>query len=57
MPDISLKGLTKHYGDIKAAESLSLDIKNGEYLCLLGPTGAGKTTALRLVSGLIRPDS
>ncbi|HTY47333.1 MAG TPA: ABC transporter ATP-binding protein [Methanomassiliicoccales archaeon] len=57
MPDVSLRGLSKHYGSIKAADNLSLDVRDGEYLCLLGPTGAGKTTALRLVSGLIRPDS
>ena len=57
MPSISLKQAYKHYGDIRAADGLDLEVQNGEYLCLLGPTGAGKTTALRIISGLIRPDS
>jgi len=35
---------------------VDLEVRNGEYLCLLGPTGAGKTTILRIISGLIRPD-
>lgn len=40
-----------------AADDLDLTIENGEYLCLLGPTGAGKTTTLRIIAGLTRPDS
>ena len=56
MPMIELKGIVKHYGDIKAADGVDLQIRNGEYLCLLGPTGAGKTTLLKIVSGLIRPE-
>lgn len=56
MPRISLQGVVKHYGDIKAADGLDLEVDNGEYLCLLGPTGAGKTTALRIICGLTRMD-
>jgi ABC-type Fe3+/spermidine/putrescine transport system ATPase subunit len=56
MPSISLKGVSKYYGDIKAADGLDLDVRDGEYLCLLGPTGAGKTTTLRLLAGLATPD-
>jgi len=56
MPTIRLEGLVKTYGDIKAADGLDLEVKDGEYLCLLGPTGAGKTTVLRMISGLLAPD-
>jgi len=56
MPVIKLEGIGKRYGDIKAADGLDLEVRNGEYLCLLGPTGAGKTTALRIISGLTKPD-
>ena len=57
MPDIDLKGICKSYGSIRAADGLDLQVKNGEYLCILGPTGAGKTTTLRLLAGLVEPDS
>jgi ABC-type Fe3+/spermidine/putrescine transport system ATPase subunit len=47
----------KRYDDIRAADDLNLEVRDGEYLCLLGPTGAGKTTALRIACGLTDPDS
>jgi ABC-type Fe3+/spermidine/putrescine transport system ATPase subunit len=56
MPSIRLEGVAKTYDGIRAADGLEFAVKQGEYLCLLGPTGAGKTTALRIVSGLTRPD-
>ena len=56
MPSIRLQGVFKSYGDIKAAQDLNLNVEDGEYLCLLGPTGAGKTTALRIISALTRCD-
>ena len=56
MPNVRLEGLHKSYGDIKAADGLDLEVRDGEYLCVLGPTGAGKTTLLRMISGLLRPD-
>lgn len=40
-----------------AADGLDLTVENGEYMCLLGPTGAGKTTTLRVIAGLTAPDS
>ena len=49
--------MEKHYDDIPAADDLNLEVRDGEYLCLLGPTGAGKTTALRIACGLTDPDS
>ncbi|MBT9292407.1 ABC transporter ATP-binding protein [Prosthecodimorpha staleyi] len=57
MAEIRLEGVTKRFGRTTAVEDLSLTIADGEFLVLLGPTGAGKTTALRLVAGLERPDA
>lgn len=57
MAEIRLEGTTKRFGRTTAVDDLSLTIADGEFLVLLGPTGAGKTTTLRLVAGLERPDS
>ena len=57
MPEIVLESLCKDYGSIKAADGLSLTVNNGEYICILGPTGSGKTTCLRMICGLTKPDS
>ena len=57
MAEVHLKGLTKRFGTNTAVESLSLDIHDGEFVVLLGPTGAGKTTTLRLIAGLEHADA
>src|SRR5882724_189026 len=57
MAEVRLDGVTKRFGDVAAINDLSLDIADGELLVLLGPTGAGKTTTLRMVAGLERPDA
>ena len=57
MPDIRVVNLTKKYGKIYALDNVSLTIKDMEYFSLLGPSGCGKTTLLRLIAGLIEPDS
>src|SRR5882672_2790285 len=57
MAEVRLDGVTKRFGDVAAIDDLSLDIADGELLVLLGPTGAGKTTTLRMVAGLERPDA
>jgi putative spermidine/putrescine transport system ATP-binding protein len=57
MARLQLSGITKVYGDFKAADNVSLDIADGEFLVLLGPSGCGKTTTLRIVAGFIEPTS
>src|SRR4030088_875313 len=54
--DLALVDVTKSYGTVEAVRGLSLSIADGEFVVLLGPTGAGKTTTLRLIAGLERPD-
>jgi multiple sugar transport system ATP-binding protein len=56
MAEVALVDVSKSYGTVEAVRSLSLSIANGEFVVLLGPTGAGKTTTLRLIAGLERPD-
>ncbi|MBZ0227275.1 MAG: ABC transporter ATP-binding protein [Bauldia sp.] len=55
-PALRVVGLTKAY-DRPAVDGLDLTIRAGEFYSLLGPNGAGKTTTLRMVAGLLRPDS
>jgi multiple sugar transport system ATP-binding protein len=52
MPDLRLDGLVKRYGRVTALDGLSLDVRAGEFYCLLGPSAAGKTTTLRAIAGL-----
>lgn len=52
---VEVKGLGKNYGDVRALNSIDLQIGAGEYFVLLGPSGGGKTTLLRLIGGFIRP--
>lgn len=57
MADVVLHEVTKAFGATAAVDRLSMTIGNGGFVVLLGPTGAGKTMTLRLISGLERPDS
>ena len=54
---ISVTALTKTYGDFFALNNVSIDVKAGEFLTLLGPSGFGKTTLLMAIAGFNRPDS
>jgi multiple sugar transport system ATP-binding protein len=56
MAEIALTQVSKRFGAVTATRDLSLTIADGEFVVLLGPTGAGKTTCLRLVAGLETPD-
>lgn len=54
---ISVKGLTKQYGTVRAVDDLSFEVAAGKVTGFLGPNGAGKSTTMRMVMGLDRPTS
>jgi ABC-2 type transport system ATP-binding protein len=54
---IETRGLTKRFGEIPAVQGLDLTIPKGELFCLVGPDGAGKSTTLRMLCGVIKPTS
>ncbi len=56
MAEVILKNLSKSFGQDVGIEDVSMTIPDGAFVVLLGPTGAGKTTTLRLISGLEKPD-
>ena len=57
MPEVRVVNLTKKFGNIVALDNVNLTVHDQEYFALLGPSGCGKTTLLRLIAGLIEPDS
>jgi len=57
MAQVKLTSITKTFGGVRALDSIDLEVKDKEFFVLLGPTGAGKTTMLRLVAGLEKPDT
>ncbi len=57
MAEVVLEGLSKSYGATQALKAVSMTIPDGAFVVLLGPTGAGKTTTLRLIAGLDTPDA
>jgi ABC-2 type transport system ATP-binding protein len=54
---LSVKNLNKSFGDFKAVNNINLQVNQGDIYGFLGPNGAGKSTTLRMVLGLIKPDS
>ncbi|MDX8327215.1 ABC transporter ATP-binding protein (plasmid) [Agrobacterium rosae] len=57
MAEVILNNITKSFADHRALDEVSMVIPDGSFVVLLGPTGAGKTTTLRMVSGLDTPDN
>ncbi|MFF8372919.1 ATP-binding cassette domain-containing protein [Streptomyces lydicus] len=54
---VEVRGLVKHFGEVKAVDGVDLDVKEGTVLGVLGPNGAGKTTLVRCLSTLLVPDA
>ena len=54
---IVARGISKAFGDVQALDGLDLDVPEGAFFVLLGPSGAGKTTTLRVIAGLEKPDT
>ena len=54
---ISVRGVAKSYGAVRALDGIDLDVATGSVLGLLGPNGAGKTTIVRILTTLLRPDA
>ena len=57
IPVIDVRGLNKHFGDKHVVQDLSLQVRQGEIFGFLGPNGSGKTTSIRMLCGLLTPDS
>src|SRR3984885_10321813 len=56
-PAITVRGLVKSFGEVKALAGVDLDVARGTILGLLGPNGAGKTTFVRILTTLLKPDA
>jgi branched-chain amino acid transport system ATP-binding protein len=52
-----IEGLRLRFGGVAAADGLDFAVTEGEFLAIIGPNGAGKTTALRMIAGMLQPDS
>ncbi len=57
MPQIRLQNISKRFRSIQAVDNISLNIDPGEYIVFLGHTGSGKSTVLKIIAGLVNPDS
>ena len=57
VPTLSIEGLTKHFGGLRAVGGVSLTVRHGELAGLIGPNGAGKTTVFNMISGLYVPSA
>jgi spermidine/putrescine transport system ATP-binding protein len=53
--DLEFRGVSKHFGEVRAVDDVTFQVRSGEFLSLLGPSGCGKTTSLRLIAGFEQP--
>ena len=56
-PAVSFSEVSRHFGTVRAVDTVDLDIHAGEFFAMLGPSGSGKTTCLRLIAGFEQPSS
>jgi len=56
-PAVAFRNVSRHFGEVRAADDVSFEIEDGEFFALLGPSGSGKTTCLRLIAGFEQPTS
>jgi spermidine/putrescine transport system ATP-binding protein len=54
---VEIDNVTKDYGSVRAVDRVSLQVRKGEFLCIIGPSGCGKTTLLRMIAGFVEPTS
>jgi putative spermidine/putrescine transport system ATP-binding protein len=54
---VAFRGVSRHFGDVRAVDDVSFDVAAGEFFAMLGPSGSGKTTCLRLIAGFEIPDA
>jgi len=54
---VSVRGVSKNYGNVEALKNMSLEFPRGQLTSLLGPSGCGKTTLLKIIGGLLKPDT
>ena len=57
MNAIEVRGLSKHFGTMRALDDVDLDIPEGSLTAVVGPSGSGKTTLLNIVAGFLEPDA
>jgi putative spermidine/putrescine transport system ATP-binding protein len=57
MSTLSLVKLTKRFGEVIAVHDVNIEVRDGEFLCILGPSGCGKSTALRMIAGFETPSA
>ena len=54
---VEVRNLTKNFGELKVLNDISFNIKKGEFICVVGPTGCGKTTFLNLLTRILQPSA
>jgi len=57
VPAVRFRGVSRHFGALRAVDGVDLEIADGEFFSMLGPSGSGKTTCLRLIAGFDRPSA